>query len=234
MMNQPMQPSNNPAEIRETRSIFVAKTYLWMFLGLLTTFVVSIAAIGSGLFYYILATPVIFYALLIAEVALVFILAGRLQKMSTGVAKWMFFLYAVVNGVTLSSIFFLYELESVALIFAGAAVIFGIMSLFGYVTKNDLSGVGKVAIFGILGLAVFWLLSLVLNLSRFEMIISFIGLALFLAITAYDTQKIKKLYTVYQYDEVMLQKASIYSALQLYLDFINVFLYLLRLLGKRR
>ncbi len=233
MVNQPMEPMGS-AEIGESRSTFVAKTYLWMFLGLLTTFVASIAAIASGVFYVVFSTPAIFYALLIAEVALVWILAGRLHKMPIGAARAMFFVYAIVNGITLSSIFFLYDLESVALVFVGAAVIFGIMALFGYVTKSDLSGIGKVAMFGIFGLAIFWLLSLFLDFTAVETAVCFIGLALFLAITAYDTQKIKKLYEVYQNDSVMLQKASIYSALQLYLDFVNVFLYLLRLLGKRK
>lgn len=233
MVNQPMEPTN-PAEIGESRSTFVAKTFMWMFLGLMTTFAVSIATIASGVFYLVFTTPAVFYALLIAEVALVWILAGRLPKMSVGMARTMFFLYAVVNGITLSSIFFAFEIESVALVFVMAAVIFGIMALFGYVTKSDLSGIGKILIFGILGLGVFWLLSLFFNFSSMEMTVCFIGLALFVGITAYDTQKMKVIYEAYQYDNVMLQKASIYSALQLYLDFVNVFLYLLRLLGKRK
>lgn len=233
MVNQPMEPTN-PAEIGESRSTFVAKTFMWMFLGLMTTFAVSIATIASGVFYFVFTTPAIFYALLIAEVALVWILAGRLPKMSVGMARTMFFLYAVVNGITLSSIFFAFEIESVALVFVMAAVIFGVMALFGYVTKSDLSGIGKILIFGILGLGIFWLLSLFFNFSSMEMTVCFIGLALFVGITAYDTQKMKVIYEAYQYDNVMLQKASIYSALQLYLDFVNVFLYLLRLLGKRK
>ncbi len=233
MVNQPVEPMG-PAEVGESRSTFVAKTYLWMFLGLLTTFIASMVTIESGVFYLVFTTPAIFYALLIVEVALVWILAGRLQKMSVGAATAMFFVYALVNGITLSSIFFLYELESVSLIFVGAAIIYGIMSLFGFVTKSDLSGIGKVLIFGIFGLALFWLLSLFFDLTQLEMAVSFIGLALFLGITAYDTQKMKHFYVAYQNDAAMLKKASIYSALQLYLDFINVFLYLLRLLGKRK
>ena len=233
MVNQPVEPMG-PAEVGESRSTFVAKTYLWMFLGLLTTFIASMVTIESGVFYLVFTTPAIFYALLIVEVALVWILAGRLQKMSVGAATAMFFVYALVNGITLSSIFFLYELESVSLIFVGAAIIYGIMSLFGFVTKSDLSGIGKVLIFGIFGLALFWLLSLFFDLTQLEMVVSFIGLALFLGITAYDTQKMKHFYVAYQNDAAMLKKASIYSALQLYLDFINVFLYLLRLLGKRK
>ena len=233
MVNQPVEPMG-PAEVGESSSTFVAKTYLWMFLGLLTTFIASMVTIESGVFYLVFTTPAIFYALLIVEVALVWILAGRLQKMSVGAATAMFFVYALVNGITLSSIFFLYELESVSLIFVGAAIIYGIMSLFGFVTKSDLSGIGKVLIFGIFGLALFWLLSLFFDLTQLEMAVSFIGLALFLGITAYDTQKMKHFYVAYQNDAAMLKKASIYSALQLYLDFINVFLYLLRLLGKRK
>ena len=221
-------------ERKTSRAQYVAQTFLRMFFGLLSTFGVSLLGIGTGLFRFVYVSPAIFFTLAAAELIFVFVLSARITTLKPATAKLLFFVYAALNGVTISSVFLIYELGSTVMLFGMATLFFGIMAAFGYFTKNDLSHIGKIALFGICALALFWVLSLFFNLSAMETVVCFIGLGLFLAITAYDTQKIKKYYEVYQSDEAMLQKASIISALQIYLDFINIFLYLLRLLGKRR
>lgn len=120
------------------------------------------------------------------------------------------------------------------LVFGATALFFGVMALMGYVLHLDFSRIRPFMTGGLLFLAAFWLLSMFINLSRFELIVCAIGIFLFLGYTAYDTHKIKESYEFYSYDETMLAKASIFSALELYLDFINLFVYLLRVLGRRR
>lgn len=218
----------------QTIARYTAKTYLWMFLGLALTFALSFLLIQTGFAYQILMRyTAIAFVLLIAEVIIVIALAARIQKLSTGVATFLFFLYAALNGITFSAIFLIYDATAAILIFGVTAVIFGIMGAWGYFTKQDLSRWSRVLFFGVLGLGLFWLLRLFLPLSGLETIISLIGIAIFLGFTAYDTQKIKAYYHFYADDPAMLKKASIFSALQLYLDFINLFLYLLRLFGKK-
>lgn len=213
---------------------YTAKTFLWMFLGLAITFGVSMLSMHTGLLYYIFSMGMgLIIALALLEIVLVIVLSARIQKISPTAAKALFIGYAVLNGLTFSSIFIIYEVASIVYTFAAAAAMFGIMGAWGYFTKQDLSGWRKVLLFGLVGLIVMAVLGLFLNLSQIELIISFIGVAIFLGFAAYDTQKIKAFYAHFSGDEVMLQKASIISALQLYLDFINLFLYLLRIFGKR-
>jgi len=204
-------------------------------IGLVVTFAASWFAIQSGLLYSLLAAnPALLYVFIIAELLVVIWLSARIQKLSVGAATALFFFYAILNGLTLSVIFLVYEMASAILLFAVTAGVFGIMAAWGYATKQDLSSWRKILVFGLLGLALFWLLSLFINLTFLETAVCYIGVLLFLGMTAYDTQKIKTYYYALQSDPAMLKKASIISALSLYLDFINLFLYLLRLFGRRR
>lgn len=231
--------NQNPAVYDEGQfqlslSRYTTRTFLWMFLGLLTTFATALLVAVSDLKYFILLTPAAPFVILIVELVVVAVLAARLQKLSVGAATGLFFAYAVLNGLTFSSIFFLYDIMSIITIFALTALFFGAMALYGYVTKKDLTKIGRVLMFGVLFLLVFWVLALFINMSGMEIAVSFIGLAIFLGLTAYDTQKIKHYHAAYINTPDMLAKASIYAALQLYLDFINIFLYILRILGRNR
>ena len=215
----------------EPLNVYTTKTFGWMFLGLLVTFGTAIAfSAGGGLYYLLtLGMPAVF-ALCIAELVLVMVLSARLGKMSIAGARGLFFAYAILNGVTFSAVFFAYDVQILLSVFALTALYFGALAAYGWLTKRDLSGLGTILGFSVLFL---WVLSMFLPLGAFERIICFIGLAVFMGCTAYDTQRIKHLHAEYGEDYEMSKKASIFAALQLYLDFINIFLYILRLLGRR-
>ena len=218
----------------EPLNVYTTKTFGWMFLGLLVTFGTAIAfSAGGGLYYLLtLGMPAVF-ALCIAELVLVMVLSARLGKMSIAGARGLFFAYAILNGVTFSAVFFAYDVQILLSVFALTALYFGALAAYGWLTRRDLSGLGTILGFSVLFLLVFWVLSMFLPLGAFERIICFIGLAVFMGCTAYDTQRIKHLHAEYGEDYEMSKKASIFAALQLYLDFINIFLYILRLLGRR-
>ena len=218
----------------EPLNVYTTKTFGWMFLGLLVTFGTAIAfSAGGGLYYLLtLGMPAVF-ALCIAELVLVMVLSARLGKMSIAGARGLFFAYAILNGVTFSAVFFAYDVQILLSVFALTALYFGALAAYGWLTKRDLSGLGTILGFSVLFLLVFWVLSMFLPLGAFERIICFIGLAVFMGCTAYDTQRIKHLHAEYGEDYEMSKKASIFAALQLYLDFINIFLYIRRLLGRR-
>lgn len=214
---------------------YMARTFLWMFFALTVSFAVAISLYVSGAVLYVFAVPYLSILLLIGELVVAVVLAKRLHKLSIPAATALFFLYAVFTGITFSSLFFVYEIGSMILAFGAAALYFGAMAAYGYLTKADLSGLRTVLIGGLIFLLAFSLLSLFIPFfSAFDRIACIIGIVVFLALTAYDTQRLKGFYQAYQNDAAMLQRTSIYAALQLYLDFINIFLYLLRYMGKRK
>ncbi len=213
---------------------YTSRTFGWMFAGLMTTFLVAVSGYVSGWIFMVLSIPYWHYLLLAAELGTVIFLSARVQKLSVGVARALFFLYAALNGVVFSAYFLLFDLSSMILVFGATALFFGIMALLGYVLKLDFSKIRPFMFGGLLFLAAFWLLSMFINLSQFELIVCAIGIFLFLGYTAYDTHKIKESYEVFSQDDTMLAKASIFSALELYLDFINLFVYLLRVLGRSK
>ena len=206
-----------------TLNQYVAKTFLWMFVGLMVTFGTAYLGYWSGLLAFVFLTPMVPVLLLVAELAVVLVLSARIHK-----------LYAVLNGVVFSTYFLMFEMATLIYIFALTAVYFGIFALYGRFTKRNLSGFRPFIIGGLIFLLVVSVLSLFLPLGGLDRIVCLIGIALFLGITAYDSQKIGQYYVAYQGDSAMLQRASIFSALQLYLDFINLFLYLLRFFARNR
>ena len=205
-----------------------------MFIGLLVTFGIAYGGYATGMILYVFTVPYLPIILLVAEVALVMILAACIHKLSVGAARALFIGYAILNGVVFSVYFLLFELTSLILIFAMTALYFGVFALYGHCTKRDLSGLRPILVGGLIFLLVVGLLSMFLPLGALDRIICLIGVAIFLGFTAYDTQKIKSFYAYYSTDGAMLEKASVFSALQLYLDFVNIFLYLLRFMGKRK
>ena len=212
----------------------VAKTYGWMFLGLLLTFVTSFLLYATRMVLLFFITPWLPFALLIGKLALVFYLTSRIRKYSVTTARVIFLCYSVLTGIALSPLLLLYDAGSAIFVFGVVSVFFGVMAAAGLITKRDVSGFAPLILFGLLALLLMGAVNLFLGLEGFETAICFIGVAIFLGVTTYDSKKVKDYYHAFEGDAEMLEKVSIYSALNLYLDFINLFLYLLRLLGKRK
>ena len=210
----------------------VQRTFLWMTLGLAITGLASVYTVDSGLVFSMLGSN-IFYFLLIAEIALVWFLSARVMKLSLPVATGVFALYSVLNGVTLSPIFLVYTSESIATTFFVTSGTFGAMALYGYFTKRDLTKWGSLLFMALIGVVIASVVNIFLKSEVMMWIITYIGVVLFVALTAYDTQKIKLLAYQTAHDAELSKKVSILGALSLYLDFINLFLYLLRILGRR-
>lgn len=222
------------AQEYEPLNRYTAKTFGWMFAGLLVTFLVAMTAYMTGLVWYVFAIPYAVLVLGIAEVAVVLYMSARINKVSVGTARALFLTYSVLNGVVFSAYFLIYALPSMVFIFGATALFFGIMAAVGYTTRADLSNLRNFLIGGLVFLLVFWVAAMFINLERFEIVACTVGIFIFLVFTAYDTQKIRAYHQVYAQDPQMARKASIFSALQLYLDFINLFIYLLRVLGRRK
>lgn len=209
------------------------QVYLWMTAGLLVTAgIAQLTARSETLLRFIYGNVVVFFGLLIAEIFLVGFLALRIQKLSIGAATAIFVGYAALNGLTLSAILLRYTGESIASTFLVTAGTFGVMSLIGYTTKADLSRVGTIALMGLIGIIIASVVNIFLKSSSVYWIISFIGVIIFVALTAADTQKIKRMMA--QSDDQSIGKLAIMGALTLYLDFINLFLFLLRIMGGSR
>ena len=228
-MNQGYDPQSFGVR-QDSISSYTAKTFGWMFLGLLTTFVLSIALYSTGAIFQ-LYNSLLPYVLMIAELVVVIYLSARVHKLSVSAARGLFFAYAALNAVTFSTLFALYSVSSLIFVFGMTALYFGIMAIYGAVTKSDLSRIRPVLLFGLIALLAMMLLSIFIPALNTGMCL--IGVVIFVAFTAYDTQMIRRNYMMFQGNPELLQKASIISALQLYLDFINLFLYLLRLFGRR-
>lgn len=214
----------------------IGKVYLWMTLALAVTGLTSLYVASSpGLVQSIFASRGTFWLLVIAELALVFILSARIMKMSFSTAGIMFALYSVLNGVTMSFIFIAYTSTSIATAFFVTAGMFAAMSFIGFVTKKDLSSFGSFFTMALIGLIIASVVNIFLNSSVMYWIITYVGVLLFVGLTAYDTQKIKQMLIEYG-DEVndSTQKLALIGSLSLYLDFINLFLYILRLFGNNK
>lgn len=206
----------------------LSKTFLFMFMALLITAVSAYMTISTGFIYELRE---IYGPLLIAEVAVVFLANFTLQKDNVVLSAIMFLAYSIINGVTLSVIFVAYELGSVVSIFVLAAIIFGCMAAFGLVTKKDLSSLGTIGMMGLIGIIVLGIANIFIGSEGLSIGLAAVGLAVFIGLTAYDMQNIKDLArSNIQRSETSL---ALYGALILYLDFINIFIKLLRLFGNR-
>lgn len=219
----------------EQRS-FITKVYKWMGFGLLLTALSAYLAISSESIIMMLAeNSMVFYLLIFAELGLVIYLSTRIQKMSAEAAAGSFIIYSILNGLTISLLLLLYTGESVAATFLSTALTFGAMSAFGYFTKRDLTTMGSYLYMALIGLIIASVINIFWANSTMYWIISYVGILIFVGLTAYDTQKIKKIGTTVSLDDAQTnQKLAIIGALTLYLDFINLFLMLLRVAGDRR
>lgn len=210
--------------------------YLWMTAGLAITGVIAMGISSNTQLVTSLArTPMLFFILILAELGLVIYLSARIFRMSAGAATMAFAAYSVLNGVTLSIIFLAYTGTTISLAFFTAAGMFAGMSLFAMTTKRDLSGIGHYLIMGLWGIIIASIINIFLRSPALYYMISYIGVAVFLGLTAYDTQTIKKWNRQFgsSVDEETYVKLSIMGALKLYLDFINLFLFLLRIFGRK-
>lgn len=212
--------------------------YMWMFTGLSITASVSYGLFAiPSLLFRIINTPVLMFGLLLLQLGLVTYLSFRIAQMSYASAIASYVLYSLLSGISLAPIFFLYTASSIATCFISAAGMFGGMALYGYFTHTDLSGMRTMLVMGLWGLIFSLLINMYFQNGTFDYVISIAGILLFLGLTAYDVQKIKNLVNQLPYegaDAELMHKVSIIGALTLYLDFINLFLYLLRFMGKQR
>ncbi|WP_201983844.1 Bax inhibitor-1/YccA family protein [Hymenobacter rubidus] len=223
-------------EAAQVQANFFTQVYGWMTAGLgLTGGIAMFASSSPALLQFVFGTPFVFVGLIIAELLLVGFLSARIFDWSLRKVQAAFVGYSILNGVTLSCVFLVYTSSSIASTFFVSAATFGVMSLFGYFTKADLSGWGKMLSMALIGLVLTMVVNMFLRNSMVETIASFIGVLLFVALIAYDTQKLKAvaLLGVTEGEEVS-NKTSIMGALTLYLDFVNLFLFLLRIFGRRR
>ena len=231
-MNQLAKPyAAKAAQITLFRSV-----YVWMTLALvITAFVAMYVAKSYTLLAAIAQNSLLFWGLLIAEIGVVWYLSARISSISFTKATVLFILYSILNGVTLSFIFAIYTAASIASTFFITAGTFAVMAIFGYVTKKDLSKIGNICIMSLIGIIIASLVNLFLKSAMMDVVISYIGVLLFVGLTAYDTQKIKRLLSADDMEvNETTQKIALLGAMTLYLDFINLFLYLLRLLGDRK
>nr|WP_260256221.1 Bax inhibitor-1/YccA family protein [Elizabethkingia meningoseptica] len=213
----------------------MSKVYGWMSLALVVTGVIAYLVAGSEtLISAIIANKLLFYGLIFAELGLVLWLSARIAKMSTTTAIAAFMGYAVLNGVTLSLIFLMYTPISIFSTFFITAGTFAVMSIYGYVTKSDLTKIGKILMMLLVGIIIASVVNFFLKSSILYWITTYIGVAVFVGLIAYDTQKIKNFFLEIEGNESLISKMAIMGALTLYLDFINLFLFLLRLFGGGR
>ncbi len=215
---------------------FVRSVYNWMAVGLALTGAIAYGVAGSpSMVRLIFGNQILFFGLIIAELGLVFYLSARIQRLQAGTATALFVLYAGLNGVTLSFIFLVYTKTSIASTFFICAGTFVAASIYGMSTKRDLTSMGSFMAMGLIGIIIASVVNLFLRSTGMQMIISYIGVIVFVGLTAYDTQKLKGMAMTQPagLDAGVVRKGAILGALSLYLDFINLFLMLLRILGNR-
>ena len=211
------------------------KVYVWMTLALAISGLTAYGVAHSeNLLALIYGNRLVFWGLIIAELALVFTVSAAINRLSLTTATIMFVLYSIINGATLSVIFLVYTMSSITSVFFITAGTFAAMSAFGYFTKTDLSSWGKILLMALIGIIIATIVNIFLKSSGLEMIVNYLGVLIFVGLTAYDVQKIKQMLLQAPDAGEGLQKLALLGALSLYLDFINLFIYLLRILGSRR
>jgi len=233
---QPYPVMESTTAVSEVQSSFVLKVYNWMTMGLALTALIAlgIEVALPGIRWIMLENPIIFYGLLILELAIVWGLSAAISKIPSLLAILIFLAYAALNGVTFSILFLVYTSGSIAYTFFITAAMFGATSVFGFITKMDLSRIGGFLMMALFGLIIASVVNIFVASSPLDWIISIAGVFIFVGLTAYDTQKIKNMSVGIDSSSEEGGKASIMGALTLYLDFINLFLFLLRILGRRR
>lgn len=227
--------SQKELDVSHSISVYLTKVYNWMAIALLITGVTAyFTADSEQLIQLIFGNKILFYGLLIGEIALVSFISARINKLTTSTAISLYILYSILNGLTLSFIFMAYTSASISSTFLITAGTFGAMSFFGYVTKKDLTKIGNIAFMALIGIIIASVVNFFMQSSLMSLVISYLGVLIFVALTAYDTQKLKRIAMNGFENEESMEKSAILGALTLYLDFINLFLFLLRIFGSRK
>jgi FtsH-binding integral membrane protein len=231
---------NRAVRMDENRvAAYMTRVMGWMSAGLAITFMTAwIVYITPAIAEFIFG-GYLFYAVLIAQVVLVFILSANIERISSTTALLMFMLYATLNGLTLSIFMFIYEFGSIVYVLGITSVLFLIMAVYGAVTRRDMTRIGSMCFFGLIGIILVSIFNLFMRSEAIYYLVSYAGIIIFIGLTAYDTQRIKNKYLYASYhgaddNSDYIQKHAIFGALILYLDFINLLLHLLRILGKRK
>jgi FtsH-binding integral membrane protein len=215
--------------------ILMRKVYLWMTLALVITGITSYyVATSPALLMAIYSNQMVLWGLIGAELLLVFGVSFAIDKLSLTTATLMFVLYSVINGATLSSIFLIYTASSIISVFFITAGTFGAMALYGYFTKKDLTSWGSILFMGLIGIIIASVVNIFIKSSALSVVVGYVGVLIFVGLTAYDSQKIKKMMLQAPDASESMQKLALLGALTLYLDFINLFLHLLRILGSSK
>ncbi len=221
------------AALSAVQTRVINQVYLWMMLGLaLTAATAFFVASTDSVKQVIFGNQILFWGLIIAELGLVFVISGLIERLSAAAATGLFFLYSALNGLTLASIFLVYNLGSIAGVFLITAGTFGVMSLYGITTKTDLTRIGNLLFMALIGIVIAGLVNIFIGSSILSLILSVIGVMVFTGLTAYDAQRIKEM-SAAALDGESEGKIAVLGALSLYLNFINLFLSLLRLFGSR-
>jgi len=232
-------PRSNGSIVERANSgiqAYMSQVYGWMTCGLLlTAFVAWYASNSEAIMRFVFSSQITFFGLIIAQLGLVFVISGMVNRLSGSLATGLFMLYSALTGLTLSSIFLAYTQSSIASTFVVSAGMFGAMSVYGYTTKRDLSRLGSLLFMALIGIVLASLVNIWLKSTALTWAVTYIGVVVFVGLTAYDTQKLKAMGEQLNPDDRdSFRKYSIVGALTLYLDFINLFLMLLRILGNRR
>jgi FtsH-binding integral membrane protein len=213
---------------------FMARVFGWMTIGLLTTALVALGIDAFQLQKALVANSGVFMVLLFVQLGIALGMSFLINKIPAPVAAGLFLLYSVVTGVVFSILFLIYTHASIAGTFFVTAGMFGTMAAIGYTTKKDLTSMGSLLFMALIGLVIASLVNMFLHSSGLSWLISFAGVIIFTGLTAYDTQRIKQSYAAGEYGTATFEKTAVYGAFALYLDFINLFIYLLRFMGSRR
>ncbi|NET31731.1 MAG: Bax inhibitor-1/YccA family protein [Cyanothece sp. SIO1E1] len=230
-----MQAQLTAQQVQTIQANFINKVYAWMFLALSVTGFIAYRTVQSeSLVFLIAGNPILFWGLIIAELGIVFWLSSSIMRMTSNMAIGLFLLYSALNGLTLSIILFAYTQASVASTFFITAGTFGLMSAYGYFTKRDLTSWGNLLFMALIGLIIASVVNIFWANPTMYWIISYAGVLIFVGLTAYDTQKIKNMSLELDAESEEGRKGAIMGALALYLDFINLFIMLLRIFGDRR
>ncbi len=226
---------NRDLEMQAAFPVLMRKVYTWMTLALVLTGLTAYGvATSPGIMMALYSNSALMWGLVIAEFALVIGISAAINRLSLSTATLMFVAYSVINGAMLSSIFMIYTAASIASVFFITAATFAVMALIGYTTKTDLTSVGKLLFMALIGLVIATIVNMFIGSSTLTMICSYVGVLIFVGLTAYDSQKIKNMLMQAPDAGESSQKLALLGALTLYLDFINLFIYLLRIFGDRR
>ena len=229
-------PLGNAMSVVRVNS-FIRSVYNWMAIGLaLTAFTSFFVASTPALLQLIFGNQIVLFGLIIGELGMVFYLSARVNKLSAATATSLFVLYSILNGATLAAIFIIYTASSIATTFFTCALTFAACSVFGMITKRDLTSMGGFMMMGLIGIIIASLMNMFFRSPGLSIIISYVGVLVFVGLTAYDTQKLKQMALTMPDDAsgAMVRKGAIMGALTLYLDFINLFIMMLHIFGGSR